>query len=328
MKKKIAVGIIGGAGYTAGELIRILLFHPEVSLQFIHSTSNASKYIYEVHTDLLGDCDLKFTSIIDQNIDVLFLCLGHGDALKFLEQNTISKTIKIIDLSQDFRINGVFEKQNRKFIYGLPELNKTEIQNAENIANPGCFATAIQLALLPLAANNRLKEDVHISAITGSTGAGQSMKPETQFNWRYSNLSTYKTFEHQHLGEIQHSISRLQPGFKKSVHLIPYRGNYTRGIIASVYTEFKGSEHDALDIFKNYYETAPFTHISENKIDLKQIVNTNKCFLNLEKHGNQLLITSIIDNLLKGASGQAVQNLNLMFGLEEKTGLKLKGVAF
>ncbi len=326
--KKINIGIVGGAGYTAGELIRILIFHPRVSIQFVHSTSNASRSVCDVHTDLLGDCDLKFTSVIDQNIDVLFLCLGHGDSVKFLEQNTIHKSIRIIDLSQDFRIQGTFKKQKRNFVYGLPELNKDQIKNAENIANPGCFATAIELALLPLAAKKLLKEDVHISAMTGSTGAGQSLKPETHFNWRYSNLSVYKAFEHQHLHEISKSVVQLQPSYKKNIHLIPYRGNYTRGIIASVYTPFKGPEKEAIRLYKNYYKNESFTHVSENKIDLKQVVNTNKCFLHIEQHGDQLLITSIIDNLLKGASGQAVQNMNLMFGLEEKAGLGLKGTAF
>jgi N-acetyl-gamma-glutamyl-phosphate reductase len=328
MKRKINAGIIGGAGYTAGELIRILIFHPEVSIQFIHSTSSASKFVYDVHTDLLGDCDLKFTSVIDQEVDVLFLCLGHGDSIRFLNENTISKTIRIIDLSQDFRIKGTFKKQKRNFTYGLPELNRKEVRKAENVANPGCFATAIQLAILPLAQNRLLREEIHVSAITGSTGAGQSLKPETHFNWRYSNMSSYKAFVHQHLQEIKQSVIQLQPNYRKNIRLIPYRGNYTRGIIASAYTHFKGSENKAIQLYKKYYKDAPFTHISANKIDLKQIVNTNKCFIHLEKQGDQLLITSIIDNLLKGASGQAVQNMNLMYGLEERTGLGLKGTAF
>ena len=328
MSKKINIGIIGGAGYTAGELMRILIFHPTANIKFVHSTSNAGKFIYDVHTDLFGDCDLKFTSKIDQAIDVLFLCLGHGDSVKFLEANTINKNIRIIDLSQDFRMNGLFKKQKRNFVYGLPELNKAQIKKAENIANPGCFATSIELALLPLAAKKILNNDVHVSAITGSTGAGQSLKPETHFTWRYSNISTYKAFEHQHLNEIGQSVLQLQPAFKKNIHFIPYRGNYTRGILASVYTTFKGSEKEAVDLYKVYYKDQPFTHVSSNKIDLKQVVNTNKCFIHLQKQGEQLLITSIIDNLLKGASGQAVQNMNLMFGLEERTGLQLKGIGF
>ncbi|MBI2271997.1 MAG: N-acetyl-gamma-glutamyl-phosphate reductase [Bacteroidetes bacterium] len=328
MGKKLNIGIIGGAGYTAGELIRILIFHPNVSIKFVHSTSNADKYIYGVHTDMLGDCDLKFSSTIDQDIDVLYLCLGHGDSVKFLEQNDINKDIRIIDLSQDFRVDAAFKKQNRNFIYGLPELNNTSIKTAENIANPGCFATSIQLALLPLAAKKLLNEDVHISAITGSTGAGQALKPETHFTWRYSNMSTYKAFEHQHLNEITHSVLQLQPSFKKNIHFIPYRGNFTRGIMASVYTPYKGTEKDAIELYQNYYKDSSFTHVSTNKIDLKQVVNTNKGIVHLQKHGDQLLITSIIDNLLKGASGQAVQNMNLMCGLDEKTGLNLKASAF
>lgn len=328
MNKKINVGVIGGAGYTAGELLRILIFHPTVFIQFVHSTSNAGKFVYDVHTDLFGDCDLKFTSAINPAIDVLFLCLGHGDSVKFLDQNDINPNIRIIDLSQDFRVNAKFEKQNRTFVYGLPELNKEAIKKANNIANPGCFATSIQLALLPLAENKLLNNDVHISAITGSTGAGQALKAESHFSWRYGNLSIYKAFEHQHLNEITNSVLSLQAEFKKSIYFIPYRGNFTRGIIASVYTTFSGSEAEAVELYKSFYKGQAFTHISTNKIDLKQIVNTNKAFLHVEKHGDQLLITSIVDNLLKGASGQAVQNMNLMFGLDEKTGLQLKGTGF
>lgn len=328
MVKKLNIGIIGGAGYTAGELLRILIFHPNVSILFVHSTSNAGKFIYDVHTDLLGDCELKFSSNITQEIDVLYLCLGHGDSVKFLEQNEINKNIRIIDLSQDFRVDTVFKKQNRNFVYGLPELNGGAIKKAENIANPGCFATCIQLALLPLADKKLLNEDVHISAITGSTGAGQALKPETHFTWRYSNLSTYKAFEHQHLNEITHSVLQLQPEFKNNIHFIPYRGNFTRGIMASVYTAFKGTEKEAIELYTTYYKDHPFTHVSLNKIDLKQVMNTNKGIVHIQKHGDQLLITSVIDNLLKGASGQAVQNMNLMCGLDEKTGLQLKGSAF
>lgn len=328
MSKKINIGIVGGAGYTAGEMLRILIFHPQVSIKFVHSTSNAGKYIYDVHTDLFGDCELKFSSEINQDIDVLFLCLGHGDSVKFLEQNTIHKKIRIIDLSQDFRVNTFFKKQNRTFIYGLPELNKQAIEKASNIANPGCFATCIQLALLPLADKKLLNDDVHVSAVTGSTGAGQALKPETHFSWRQSNLSIYKAFEHQHLNEITHSVLQLQHNFKKNIYFIPYRGNHTRGIIANVYTTFKGTEQEAKKLYKTFYKDAVFTHVNDNKIDLKQVVNTNKAFLHIEKHGEQLLITSITDNLLKGASGQAVQNMNLMMGLDEKTGLKLKSSGF
>ncbi|MDX2191075.1 MAG: N-acetyl-gamma-glutamyl-phosphate reductase [Bacteroidota bacterium] len=320
----IKVGIIGGAGYTGGELIRILINHPEVAIDFVNSKSNAGNYLYQVHTDLLGDTDLKFSSEINPNVEVIFLCMGHGESKKFLDENPnlINNSLKIIDLSQDFR------PETNGFVYGLPELKKDAIKNAQRIANPGCFATAIQLALLPLANAGILEDEIHISATTGSTGAGQSLSETSHFSWRNNNMSVYKSFTHQHLKEINKSLSSLQPGFNKKVNFIPYRGDFTRGIIASVYTKYDGSLEDAQALYQAYYQLHPFTHISKENIDLKQVVNTNKCLLYLEKHDDKLLIISIEDNLTKGASGQAVQNMNLIFGLDETTGLKLKAVAF
>ncbi|TKC00326.1 N-acetyl-gamma-glutamyl-phosphate reductase [Pedobacter cryophilus] len=324
----LGVGIIGGAGYTGGELLRILINHPNVEIAFIHSNSNAGNLISDVHTDLLGDTDLKFTDQLSQDIDVLFLCVGHGDARKFLEANPISDTIKIIDLSQDFRLNQKSEIGNRKFIYGLPELHKEAIKTAQNIANPGCFATCIQMALLPLAKAGLLNAEVHISATTGSTGAGQKPGSTTHFSWRNNNLSVYKAFEHQHLNEIGESLIQLQADFSKEINFIPYRGDFARGIMASSYIESDLTIEEAEKLYTDFYAEHPFTHISKQNIDLKQVVNTNKCLIHLEKHGNKLLILSIIDNLLKGASGQAVQNMNLMFGLEEMAGLRLKASYF
>ena len=329
----VRAGIIGGAGYTGGEMLRILINHPNVEIAFVHSTSNAGNHVYDVHTDLFGDTDLKFAAELAYNIDVLFLCVGHGDAKKFLEANPIPDHIKIIDLSQDFRLksevgNRRAEIGNRSFVYGLPELNKEAIKTAQNIANPGCFATCLQLGLLPLADGNLINSEVHITATTGSTGAGQSPSATTHFTWRNDNLSVYKAFDHQHLNEIGQSLKQLQPGLNQAINFIPYRGDYTRGIIASIYIDSELSEADALKLYQQYYAVHPFTHVTSNNIDLKQIVNTNKCFLQVKKHGNKLLIISILDNLLKGASGQAVQNMNLMFGLAEKAGLKLKAVAF
>ena len=324
----ISAGIIGGAGYTGGEMLRILLNHPNVHIAFVHSTSNAGNYVYEVHTDLLGDTDLKFAAELAYNIDVLFLCVGHGDAKKFLEANPIPNNIRIIDLSQDFRLSQNANLKNKNFVYGLPELNHEAIENAHNIANPGCFATCLQLGLLPLAAKGLLNNEVHITATTGSTGAGQSLAATSHFTWRNDNLSVYKAFEHQHLNEVGQSLHRLQPGFDKAVNFIPYRGDYTRGIIASIYTDSDLSEADALKLYQQYYASHPFTHVTTHNIDLKQVVNTNKCFIQVKKHGNKLLIISIIDNLLKGASGQAVQNMNIMFGIDEKAGLKLKATGF
>lgn len=320
----ISAGIVGGAGYAGGELIRLLLLHPQVEIGFVQSTSNAGNYLYEVHTDLLGDTNLQFTREINCEIDVLFLCLGHGDAKAFLEDHKIDKGIKIIDLSQDYRLAA----NAAGFVYGLPELNRTRIKTAEYIANPGCFATAIELALLPLASKNRLSGNVFVSAITGSTGAGQKLSGTSHFSWRTNNISVYKAFQHQHLDEIGESLKQLQPTFDGSIKFIPERGNFSRGIFVSVIVQSGLSVEELYKLYLQYYQDHPFTHISFGEIHLKQVINTNKCLLAIEKHGNDVLLTSAVDNLLKGASGQAVQNMNLMFGLEETSGLKLKASAF
>jgi N-acetyl-gamma-glutamyl-phosphate reductase len=325
---KIKAGIIGGAGYTGGEMLRILVNHPNVEIAFVNSSSNAGNLIADVHTDLLGDTDLKFTDQILQDIDVLFLCVGHGDSRKFLDANPINDNVKIIDLSQDFRLAANASINNRNFIYGLPELNKGKITSANNIANPGCFATCIQLGLLPLANKGLLQSEVHINATTGSTGAGQSLSKTSHFSWRNNNLSIYKAFEHQHLNEIGESLIQLQGEVKEALNFIPQRGDFTRGILAAMYVESDLTEEQAYELYESYYADHAFTHVSRKNIDLKQVVNTNKCLVHLEKHGNKLFIISIIDNLLKGASGQAVQNMNLMFGLDEKAGLKLKAANF
>lgn len=326
---KIKAGIIGGAGYTGGELLRILVNHPATEIVFVHSNSNAGNFIYDVHADLFGDTSLKFTGTLSQDIDVLFLCVGHGDAKKFLDANPVDDRIKIIDLSQDFRLATSSKQGNKEFIYGLPELNRNEIREAQNIANPGCFATCIQLALLPLAQSGLLSNEVHISATTGSTGAGQSLSATSHFSWRNNNASVYKAFTHQHLKEINQSLNQLGSSLHADeLNFIPYRGDFTRGIIASVYTECPLSQEEAEKLYTDFYSAHPFTHVSPKNIDLKQVVNTNKCLLHVEKHGNKLLILSIIDNLLKGASGQAVQNMNLLFGIDEMEGLKLKAPAF
>ena len=318
---KIQVGIIGGAGYTGGELIRILLNHPSAEISFVNSKSQAGKPLYATHTDLLGETELTFSAEMGQ-ADVLFLCSGHGESNKFLAENEINTTTKIIDLSTDFR------DQSHGFVYGLPELQREAIKTATKIANPGCFATCIQLGLLPLAAANALQGDVHTSAITGSTGAGQALSNTTHFSWRNNNVSIYKAFNHQHLTEIGMNLTALQPDFSHAVNFIPYRGNFSRGIMANFYTHFEGSLADATELFKSYYAGHPFTYVSPAEVDVKQVVNTNKCFIQLQKNGDNLLITSVIDNLLKGASGQAVQNMNLAFGLDETAGLRLKAIGF
>ncbi|MBE9600575.1 N-acetyl-gamma-glutamyl-phosphate reductase [Pedobacter sp. MC2016-24] len=322
---KIKAGIVGGAGYTGGEMLRLLINHPAVEIVFVHSNSNAGNLISDVHTDLLGDTELRFTAQLSQEIDVLFLCVGHGDARKFLDANEIARGIKIIDLSQDFRLKA---NAGTDWVYGLPELNREQIIKADYIANPGCFATCIQLALLPLAAKGLLNSEVHINATTGSTGAGQSLAKTSHFSWRNNNLSVYKAFEHQHLNEIGESLVKLDAGFDQTINFIPQRGDFTRGILAAVYLESDLSEAEAIVLYENYYAGHVFTHVSKANIDLKQVVNTNKGLVHVEKHGNKLFIVSIIDNLLKGASGQAVQNMNLIFGLEEGTGLRLKASAF
>lgn len=319
----IKVGIIGGAGYTAGELIRILLHHPKAALVFIHSSSHSGQAVSRVHRDLLGETELLFTDALNFDVDVLFLCSGHGKSREFLQKHQIPKAVKIIDLSNDFRI----EATNNEFVYGLPEANKTMIATADYIANPGCFATAIELAFLPLAANKLLTDELHITAITGSTGAGQMPTATSHFSWKNNNVSVYKAFEHQHLAEIKQTLKHNNKSLPP-VNFIPVRGNFSRGIMAICYT------HSSLDIdaakrmYQEFYRDEPFVMLSDQNPDVKQVVNTNKCVLYLEKHGSKLMIISVIDNLLKGASGQAVQNMNLLFGLDERTGLQLKPVAF
>ena len=314
----IQVGIIGGAGYTAGELIRLLLVHSKTEINFVYSTSSAGKKLSTIHQDLLGSTEQLFTDTITTDVDVVFLCLGHGNSKLFLENNTFSKATKIIDLSNDFRLTPDAVFQNKQFVYGLPELNKSDIQSAQYIANPGCFATAIQLAILPLAANGLIKEAIHVNAVTGATGAGTSLSATTHFTWRVDNFSHYKAFNHQHLDEIHQSVDSLQEGLQSEIHFIPNRGNFSRGIFATLYTKYDGTLEQAKTLFKSYYKNAEFTTVSENPLHLKQVVNTNKCLLQLEVHHGNLLITSVIDNLLKGASGQAVHNMNLMFGFEEQ----------
>jgi N-acetyl-gamma-glutamyl-phosphate reductase len=323
----IRTGVIGGSGYTGGELIRLLLGHPEVKLEFAFSTTRAGKPLHHAHPDLLGQTDLCFTDQADPEVDVVFLCLGHGNSGKFLSQWEFSRDTRVIDLSNEFRLESNNAPGGRNFIYGLPEYQKTAIQNARNIANPGCFATAIQLALLPLASENLLKGSVHVNAVTGSTGAGAGLSETTHFSWRNNNLSWYKPFTHQHLGEINQSLESLQEK-KPDLLFLPLRGNFTRGIFATAYTTFHGSLEEAKAMFAAYYQEAEFTMLTENPPALKQVINTNAAHLHLHKHGEVLLITSVIDNLLKGASGQAVQNMNLMFGLPESRGLALKGIGF
>ena len=344
----IQVGIIGGAGYTGGELIRLLIYHPHATIAFIHSNSNAGNLLSKVHADLIGETDLKFSGnealAADSlaNTDVLFLCTGHGEAKKFLEANTIPAHIKIIDLSNDFRLakNAEFHQPTsthhtfiRNFIYGLPELNKEAIKSAHNIANPGCFATAIQLGLLPLAKAGLLN-DIYTTGITGSTGAEQSLSATSHFSWRANNIQAYKTLNHQHLSEIVQSLSQLQSGFLSNpsnndgLSFVPWRGDFTRGIFISSTLHCEQQIEQLNQLYKDFYAAHPFTIVSNESIFLKQAVNTNKCIIQLEKVGSKLVVHSIIDNLLKGASGQAVQNMNLMFGLEEETGLKLKAIGF
>ena len=321
----IKVGIIGGAGYTAGELLRLLLLHPEVEIKFVHSTSNAGNYITDVHGGLLGETDLIFTSEMPfEEIDLLFFCTAHGDTRKFLESHALPDELKVIDLSMDYRI----KSNGHDFIYGLPELNRRNTCKSRYVANPGCFATCIELGLLPLAKEHLLKGDVSVNAITGSTGAGVKPSSTTHYSWRDNNISIYKPFEHQHLAEIMQSIRQLQPDFDGSIDFIPYRGCFPRGIFATLVVKCDLDIETLYKLYENYYERDSFTHVVKRPLDLKQVVNTNKCLIHLEKHGDKLLITSIIDNLLKGASGTAVHNMNLLFGLAETVGLQLKPSAF
>ena len=319
----VKVGIIGGAGYTAGELIRLLINHPQVEIAFIHSTSNAGNLVCDVHGGLIGETDLRFSAEYDLTaIDVLFLCSAHGQSRKFWEENPAPVTLKIIDLAQDFR------DESCGYVYGLPEINRSRIAATSRLANPGCFATAIQLALLPLAANSLLTDQVHITAITGSTGAGVKPGATTHFSWRSDNMSVYKAFEHQHLIEIGRTLKTLQPSFDKAVNFVPMRGDFARGIFASVYTECALTAEEAVALYNDFYRDAAFTFVAQKNIDLKQVVNTNKALVYVAKYGSKLHIVSAIDNLLKGASGQAVQNMNIMFGFDENMGLNLKPSAF
>ena len=321
----IRVGIIGGAGYTAGELLRILLFHPEADVAFVQSTSQAGKIVTDIHTDLLGDTFLPFVPEADfEGVDLIFLCRGHGKSKAWLAAHELPESLSIIDLSADYRL----DSDTHEFVYGLPELNKEAIRLAQYVANPGCFATAIQLALLPLAKLGLLEDHVHIHAITGSTGAGQEPTPTSHFSWRNNNVSVYKAFQHQHLAEIRQSILQLQPNFSKDLNFLPLRGNFARGIFASAYLYSELNGEKLQEVYEHYYQDEPFVVLSEQNPDLKQVVNTNKAILHLEKQEGKILIISMIDNLLKGAAGQAVQNMNLMFGLEETSGLWVKGVGF
>jgi N-acetyl-gamma-glutamyl-phosphate reductase len=323
--KKIKAGVIGGAGYTGGETVRLLLHHPLVELVFVQSRSQAGKPVADVHRDLAGETQLQFTESYREPADVVYLCLSHGESKKLLNELTLPPATRVIDLGNDFRLGG--KAGDRQFVYGLPEYQRENIIKAGNIANPGCFATTIQLGLLPLAKEGLLKE-VYTTGITGSTGAGQKLQDTTQFTWRANNISAYKTLTHQHLGEINQTLKLLQPGFRESINFIPWRGDFTRGIFVSSTLSSDLSLDEANHLYKTYYQDHPFTHVSDGMIDLKQVVNTNKCLIHLEKVGHKLVVHSALDNLLKGASGQAVQNMNLMFGLNETEGLKLKGSVF
>ncbi len=321
---KIKAGIIGGAGYTGGETIRLLINHPNVELTFVHSRSNAGNLLSDVHADLAGETELKFTDTL-QPVDVIFLCLGHGESKKFLVENPVTDSTAVIDLSQDFRLGD--SVPGRTFVYGLPELNKEAIQQTKNLANPGCFATAIELGLLPLAKLGLLKE-VYTTGITGATGAGQKLQNTIHVNWRANNISAYKTLTHQHIKEITQSVKQVQPGFSGAINFVPWRGDFTRGIFVSSIIETDKSLDELIKIYQDFYHDHPFTIVSDATLDLKQVVNTNKCIINLEKEGNKLVVHSAIDNLLKGASGQAVQNMNIMFGFDERAGLRLKATVF
>jgi N-acetyl-gamma-glutamyl-phosphate reductase len=324
-KDMIKAGIIGGAGYTAGELLRLLINHPEVEITFVNSSSNAGNPIVDVHEGLVGETDIVFTDQLPlEQIDVLFFCTAHGDTRKFMESHVLPEGLKVVDLSMDYRIEG----PEHQFVYGLPELNKERIKAAEYIANPGCFATCIQLALLPLAKNQMIHENVMVNAITGSTGAGVKPGATSHFSWRNNNMSIYKPFAHQHVPEIKQSLRQLQCSFNSDIDFIPYRGDFARGIFATIVLHSKVSEENIIRMFTEFYADAPFVHVTEKNLDLKQVVNTNKCLIHIEKHEDKLLIISCVDNLLKGASGQAVQNMNLLFGLDETSGLRLKPSAF
>lgn len=322
-ERKVKVGVIGGAGYTAGELIRLLINHPHAEISFINSKSQAGLEITSVHEGLLGETDLKFSENFKlTDIDVLFLCSGHGESSRFWEENARPESLKVIDLAQDFR------DESNGYVYGLPEINRERISQSTLIANPGCFATAIQLSLLPLAKANLLTDQIHVTALTGSTGAGVKPGATTHFSWRTDNISIYKPFAHQHIPEIERTINALQPGFKPSINFVPMRGDFARGIFVSLYTRCELDEEKLVSLFNDFYATHPFTVVSDRPIDLKQAINTNKAIMHVERHGEYVHVTTVIDNLLKGASGQAVQNMNLIFGFDERAGLSLKPSAF
>ncbi|MDR0414947.1 MAG: N-acetyl-gamma-glutamyl-phosphate reductase [Prevotellaceae bacterium] len=322
----ITIGIVGGAGYTAGELLRILAGHPQAEVKFVYSTSSAGSPVSAVHGDLLGETDLRFTDTLT-DVDVLFLCLGHGLSADFLQKNSVASRTKVIDLGNDFRVTPT-SCGARSFTYGLPEVFRGQIRAADNVANPGCFATAIQLALLPLAQGRLLQSEVHVTAITGSTGAGRSLSESGHFSYRSGNLAIYKPFVHQHLGEIEKTLTAAQGGSIPPISLIPVRGCFTRGIFATLYTECSLSAEEAERLYETFYKDHPFTFVLNREVSLKEVINTNKCFLRVQKIGKKLLVTSAIDNLVKGASGQAVQNMNLMCGLDETAGLRLKPSGF
>ena len=329
----IKIGILGAAGYTGGELIRLLVNHPEAEIVFANSESNAGNLVADVHEGLLGDTDLRFTDAMPfDEVDVVFFCFGHGKSEAFLKEHAIPEHVKIIDLAQDFRIAA----PTHDYVYGLPEMHKEQIRKCQHLANPGCFATCIQLGLLPLAKAGLLTHDVAVNAITGSTGAGQKPVSTTHFSWRTDNMSIYKVFTHQHLHEIRQSLTELQGSLEADIDFIPYRGDFARGIFCTEVVKFDGEEGTATnptaeqlaDMYRTFYADAAFTHYIDKALDLKQVVNTNKALVHIDKFGNKAVITCIIDNLLKGAVGQAVQNMNLMFGIDEKAGLGLKANAF
>jgi len=325
MANKTTAGIIGGAGYTGGETLRLLLNHPKVEVAFVQSRSQAGKPVTTTHADLSGETDLIYSSDFNKPVDVLFLCLSHGESKKLLSESSFPESTRIIDLGNDFRLGDT--AGGREFVYGLPEYQREKIKSAKNIANPGCFATTIQLGLLPLANAGILKE-VHTTGITGSTGAGQKLQDTTHFTWRANNISAYKTLTHQHLGEINQTLKNIQPGYSEAVNFVPWRGDFTRGIFVTSVLDCSLTLEEANKLYKEYYDAHPFTHVTDEMIDLKQVVNTNKCLIHLEKVGSKLAIHSITDNLLKGASGQAVQNMNLMLGFDEMEGLRLKSTVF
>ena len=326
----IKVGVLGAAGYTGGELIRLLLNHPEAEIVFANSESNAGNLVSDVHEGLIGDTDLKFTDEMPfDKVDVVFFCFGHGKSEAFLREHSIPKNVKIIDLAQDFRVKSEeLRVKNYNFIYGLPETHKSMIKGCQHLANPGCFATCIQLAMLPALKAGIISGDIHVNGITGSTGAGQKPGATTHFSWRNDNISVYKTFTHQHLLEINQTVQELCPGYDGRVLFIPQRGCFTRGIFVTAYAKCDKSLEEVQQIYADYYKDAAFTHFVTKSPDMKQVVNTNKAVVYVEKYEDQLLMISCIDNLLKGAVGQAVQNMNLMFGLDEKAGLELKASAF